>query len=90
MGRMMGIEPIYKIIWKGYFMKYKSKTFRNENFFVLYDTNDNIVSYFDNFSDLKKVLNYALNDLVHQYNRNNTDIITIIIGNKKYKLATFR
>lgn len=71
-------------------MKYKTKTFRNENFFVLYDTNDNIVSYFDNFSDLAKVLRYALKDLVHQYNRNNTDIITVIIGNKKYKLATFR
>ena len=71
-------------------MKYRSKTFKNDNFFVLYDTNDNIVSYFDNFEDLSKILKYALNDLVHQYNRNNTDIITVIIGNKKYKLATFR
>lgn len=71
-------------------MKYRSKTFKNDNFFVLYDTNDNIVSYFDNFEDLSKILKYALRDLVHQYNRNNTDIITVIIGNKKYKLATFR
>lgn len=71
-------------------MKYSSKTFKNDNFFVLYDMNDNIVSYFDNFEDLSKILKYVLKDLVHQYNRNNTDIITVIIGNKKYKLATFR
>ena len=71
-------------------MKYKSKSFKNENFFVLYDMNDNIVSYFNDFEELTKVLNYVLKDLVHQYNRNETDIITVIIGNKKYKLATFR
>ena len=71
-------------------MKYRSKTFRNENFFVLYDTNDNIVSYFDNFSDLTRVLEYQLRNLVYQFNHSESDIITVIIGNKKYKLATFR
>lgn len=71
-------------------MNYRSKTFKNDNFFVLYDVNDNIVSYFDSFEELSKVLKYALKDLVHQYNRNKTDIITVIISNKKYKLATFR
>lgn len=71
-------------------MAYKSKTFKNDNFFVLYDSNDDIISYFDNFEELSKVLKYALNDLVHQYNRHNSDVITVIIGNKKYKLATFR
>ena len=70
-------------------MHYKSKTFKKENFFVLYDYNDDIISYYDNFEELSKVLKYALNDLVHQYNRNKTDVITVIIGNKKYKLATF-
>lgn len=71
-------------------MKYKSKTFKNDNFFVLYDFNDNIVSYFDNFEDLSRILSYRLCDLVHEFNRKKKDVITIIIGNKKYKLATFR
>ncbi len=70
-------------------MNYKSKKFINENYFVLYDLNDNIVCYYDNFYELSKILNYCLSDLVHEYNRNKTNIITVIISNVKYKLATF-
>lgn len=70
-------------------MFYKSKTFRQNNYFVLYDLNDDIVCYYDSFKDLLKELNYRLSDLVHEYNRNNTNVITVIINNKKYKLATF-
>jgi len=71
-------------------MKYKSKTFRNDNFFVLYDSNDDIISYFDNFEELSKILKYELRNLVYEFNHRESDIITVIIGNKKYKLATFR
>lgn len=71
-------------------MTYRSKTFKNENFFVLYDINDNIVSYFDNFEELSKVLKYELRNLVYEYNHRNKDIITVIIGKKKFKLATFQ
>lgn len=70
-------------------MNYKSKTFLKDNYFVLYDLNDNIVCYFDNFNELSTLLNYRLSDLVHQYNRNKTDNIIVIIDNCKYKLATF-
>ena len=70
-------------------MNYKSKTFKNDNFFVLYDLEDNIVCYFDNFKELSKILSYRLCDLVHEYNRNNTNNIIVIIDNKKFKLATF-
>ena len=70
-------------------MCYKSKTFRENNYFVLYDLNDDIVCYYDSFNDLLKELNYRLCDLVHEYNRNNTNVIIVIINNKKYKLATF-
>ncbi|MDD5826604.1 MAG: hypothetical protein PUD25_02420 [Bacilli bacterium] len=69
---------------------YKSKTFKNENFFVLYDMNDNIISFYDSFAELSKILNYELRNLVFQYNKSHSDIITIIIENKKYRLATFR
>lgn len=70
-------------------MGYKSKIFREENYFVLYDLNDNIVCYYDNFNELSSILNYRLSDLVHEYNRNKTDNIIVIIDNIKYKLATF-
>lgn len=88
MGRIVGIEPNIKIIGKDYLI-YRSKTFKKDNYFVLYDLNDNIVGYFDNFEDLSRILKYRLSDLVHEYNRNNTDNIIVIIDNNKYKLATF-
>lgn len=70
-------------------MYYKSKTFKYNNYFVLYDLNDNIICYYDNFNDLSLVINYRLSDLVHEYNRRGTNIIVVIIDNIKYKLATF-
>lgn len=70
-------------------MGYKSKTFKENNYFILYDLSDNIVCYYDNFKELSKIINYRLCDLVHEYNRNCTNCITIIIDNTKYKLATF-
>lgn len=70
-------------------MKLKSKTFKNNNYFVLYDLNDNVICLYDNFEELSKDFTYELRNLVFEYNRNKTNIITIIIGNKKYKLATF-
>lgn len=69
-------------------MCYTSKTFRKENYFVLYDMNDNIVCYFDNFEELSKQFNYRLSDLVYQFNRKGS-IIDVIINNKYYKLCTF-
>ena len=70
-------------------MKLNSKEFKKNNYFVLYDFNDEVVSYFDIFKELSNHLKQRLYDLVYEYNRNNTNIITIIIDNKKYKLATY-
>lgn len=70
-------------------MNFKSKTFKDNNYFVLYDLSDNIICYFDNFNELSKILSYRLSDLVHEYNRNKTDNIIVIINNEKFKLATF-
>lgn len=70
-------------------LNYKSKLFREKNYFVLYDLNDDIICYFDSFNDLSRILHYRLSDLVHEYNRNKTNNIVVIINNKKYKLATF-
>ena len=80
-------------------MKLKTKEFKKNNYFVLYEYEylcnlnheDEIVCYFDNWEELHKkcLKNYRVRDLVYQYNKNNTNIITIIINNRKYKLATF-
>lgn len=70
-------------------MNFESKSFKNNNYFVLYDLSDNIVCYFDNFKELSKIVSYRLSDLVHEYNRNKTNNIVVIINNKKFKLATF-
>ena len=70
-------------------MNYRSKTFIYNNYFVLYDLNDNIICYYDSFVELYKIINYKLSDLVREYNRNHTNILTVIVENKKYKLATF-
>lgn len=70
-------------------MNYKIKTFREENYFILYDLNDNIICYYDNFNELSTVINYSLRDLIREYNREKSNIRIIVINNKKYKLATF-
>lgn len=70
-------------------MKYNSKDFLKQNYFVLYDINDNILYYFDNFTELSKIFNYRLYNLVHHYNISDTNVINVVIDNQKYKLATF-
>ncbi len=70
-------------------MSYTSKDFRNNNFFVLYDLNDEVVCYFDDFNELSRYINFRLCDLVRNYKVSNSNVITIIIDNKKFKLATF-
>lgn len=67
---------------------YNSKTFRLQNYFVLYDSNDFPICYFDSFNELSKRISYRCSDLVRQFNKfGNT--INIIIGNQLYKLCTF-
>lgn len=70
-------------------MNYKSKSFRDKNYFILYDLNDNIVCYYDNFNELNKKINISITYLIRELNRNKTNIKIIEINNKKYKLATF-
>ena len=81
-------------------MKLKTKDFRKNNYFVLYEYDeylcnsyckDQIICYFDNWEELhnKYLKNYRLSDLVNKFNKENSNIITIIVNNRKYKLATF-
>lgn len=70
-------------------MRIKPKEFRKNNYFVLYDLNDEVICYFDNFKELSKYINYRPNDLAKQFNKNNTDVINIMVDNQKLRLATF-
>ena len=63
-------------------MTYRSKTFKKENFFILYDINDNIVSYFDNFEELSKVLKYEL----MSYNTKKFSFLNVLL---LYVIITF-
>lgn len=51
--------------------------------------NDMIICYFNDFKELSEYLNYKVYDLVREFDRRNSDIINVIIDNKKYRLATF-
>ena len=70
-------------------MNFKIKKFKKDNYFVLYNLSDDIVCFFDNFNELSKYISYSLRDLIHEYNKHNTNTLNIIIDNKKYKLVTF-
>lgn len=72
-------------------MNFKSKDFKN-NSFILYDLEDNVICYLDNWEELhnKYLKNYRLSDLVNKFNNvYKSDIINIEIDNKKLRLATF-
>ena len=69
-------------------MKYTSKKSVN-NYFILYGQNDEIIYYFDNFKELSRYINYRYGDLIYEFNSKNTNVIKVIIDNKKYELAIF-
>lgn len=80
-------------------MKYKTKDFKKNNYFVLYEysylndlnNEDEIICYIENWEELKRkyLKNYRASNLVCDFNKHNSNIVTIIIDNKKYLLATF-
>ena len=70
-------------------MKFDSKSLKKNNYFILYDLNDEIICLFDNFDELSNHITQRLHDLVYEYKRHKSNIITIEIDRKKYKLATF-
>ena len=69
-------------------MTFNSKTLQNSDF-VLYDLNDQVICYFQNFNELSKYINYKVYDLAYKFKEHGSNIIKIIIENKEYKLAFF-
>lgn len=68
--------------------KFKSKEIRKNNYFVLYDSEDNVM-YFDNWDELSCFISHSLYDITQLLNRHNNNVINIIIDNQIYKLATY-
>ena len=69
--------------------KYNSKNFRKEQFFLLYDFDDNFICYFDCFDELYRVLKKKIQNLVQLFNETNDNYICVVISHSKYKLYTF-
>ncbi len=69
-------------------MTYSSKEFRKRNYFTLYDENDNLICYFNNYDELKKTYKRALRNIVIEFKKTK-DFIKITINQKEYKLYTF-
>lgn len=69
-------------------MTYSTKSFKERNYFVLYDENDNFIQYFDNTEELKKSYKRELKKIVYDLKKAK-DFIKITINQKEYKLYTF-
>ena len=70
-------------------MVFNSKDFRKNNYFVLYDMNDNVVSYYDNVEDLQSSIlpNYRCSDIVKKFNSHGNPI-KVIVDKKMFQLYT--
>lgn len=59
-------------------------------YFVIYDLNDNLICYVDNFIELKKFMpNYRDRDIRRRFVKSNFNFINIIIDNVIYKVYKF-
>ena len=68
-------------------MRYNSKDFRRDNYFVLYDKNDYPICFFADYNELSKSISYRCSDLVYKFNKFGNPI-KLVIGNEFYKLFT--
>lgn len=70
-------------------LTYKSKDFKEKNYFTLYDKKDNLIGYFNNISELSKITNYNARNLLKEFNKKKKNFIYIETQKEKYKLYTF-
>lgn len=82
-----GFEPIIFIAKsrKRFIFMISREQFRLDYYFVLYDLNDNVVCYFDNFAELSKIINYPSWKLARRFEIFG-NLINVTIDNKDYKL----
>ncbi|MCI8498473.1 MAG: hypothetical protein HFG33_03640 [Bacilli bacterium] len=68
---------------------YKSKDLVLNHSFILYDVDDSLMYYFDNYYELLKFIKIPSWNLAIRYNKSNTDIINIVLEGSIRRLYTF-
>lgn len=58
-------------------------------YFVLYDLNDNIISYFNDIKEISVNYNYEVKELNRKFRNSLFDYIILCIDNHNYKLYKF-
>ena len=69
-------------------MNYTTKDFRKNNFYMLYDLNDNIISYLDNYDELTRFVNIPERRIVFNF-KNHHEFILVNVDGRLCKLYTF-
>lgn len=68
---------------------YTSGKISKDHAFILYDTDDAIMYYFDNYYELSKFINLPSWNLAIRYNKERSDMINIVFDGVLRKLYTF-
>lgn len=68
---------------------YTSEIIRKSHF-VLYTLDDEIVKYYENYEELRKDINYRVNDLACKFNKNRSDKVCIVANKILYRLYIFK
>ncbi len=58
-------------------------------YFVLYDIDDNLVSYYDNLLEFTSKFNYPIKEINRKYKNSLFNYIFLDIDNLRYKLYAF-
>lgn len=58
-------------------------------YFVLYDSNDNILCYYDNIKEISVKYNYEIKELNRKFKKSILGYITLCLDNHNYKLYKF-
>lgn len=69
-------------------MNYTKNELQKNNYYVMYDLNDNVVSCFESYEDLFRVVKIPIYELVRKFKDGN-DYINVVVGRKTYKLYTY-
>lgn len=65
-----------------------SRFFRENCYFCIYDFNDVLICYCDNFNELTKHINYTSRDLLKQFKKHG-NCLNVLIDSHFYKLYLF-
>ena len=87
---MWDFNPLYNtILGKVVHMIYSSDFFSKNIYFTLYDLNDNLICYFENFYEVSRYTNLPLRRIANNFKRCKSKFIFICIDGNFYKLYCY-